>query len=141
LIAQTDKIVSSHDSDSKAGTPTRPRARPFRLILRLIWSHLRLIGAGQDVGGAASHTVGLQQSSRSSSQHEARTLYGSREEHLFSFQQGFAMESLTKGGDLASLTDLMGHKSVETTKAFYAIFEQGDLRRKHDHFSAARWGS
>ena len=43
------------------------------------------------------------------------------------------------GGDLASLADLMGHESVETTKSFYAVFEQEDLRRKHDHFSAARW--
>jgi site-specific recombinase XerD len=44
------------------------------------------------------------------------------------------------GGDLASLADLMGHESVETTKSFYAVFEQDDLRRNHDHFSAARWG-
>jgi hypothetical protein len=34
----------------------------------------------------------------------------------------------------------MGHESVETTKAFYAIFEQGDLKRKHDQFSDMRWG-
>ena len=45
------------------------------------------------------------------------------------------------GGDLASLADLMGHESVETTKAFYAVFEEGDLRRKHDEFSSARWES
>jgi site-specific recombinase XerD len=43
------------------------------------------------------------------------------------------------GGDLASLADLMGHESVETTKSFYAVFEQDDLRRKHDQFSKARW--
>jgi hypothetical protein len=54
-------------------------------------------------------------------------------------QQGFAMESLIKGGDPASLADLMGHESVETTKTFYAVLKQDDLRRKHDHFSAARW--
>jgi site-specific recombinase XerD len=45
------------------------------------------------------------------------------------------------GGDLASLADLMGHESVETTKSFCAVFEQNDLRRKHDQFSGARWGS
>ena len=39
------------------------------------------------------------------------------------------------GGDLASLADLMGHESVETTKSFYAVFEQADLWRKHDQFS------
>jgi hypothetical protein len=42
------------------------------------------------------------------------------------------------GQDL-SLADLMGHESVETTKSFYAIFEQGDLKGKHDQFSAGRW--
>jgi hypothetical protein len=45
------------------------------------------------------------------------------------------------GGDLASLADLMGRESVETTKDFYAVFEQEDLRHKHDHLSAARWRS
>jgi integrase/recombinase XerD len=56
-----------------------------------------------------------------------------------SFRHGFAKEYLMEGGDLASLADLMGHESVETTKSFYAVFEQDDLRRKHDQFSAARW--
>ena len=44
------------------------------------------------------------------------------------------------GGDLASLAGLMAHESVETTKSFYAVFEQEDLRRKHEHLSAAGWG-
>lgn len=52
---------------------------------------------------------------------------------------GVNKDHLMNGGDLASLADLMGHESVETTKSFYAVFEQEDLRRKHDHFSAARW--
>jgi hypothetical protein len=34
---------------------------------------------------------------------------------------------------------LMGHESVEITKSFYAVFEQDDLRQKHDQFSNARW--
>jgi site-specific recombinase XerD len=55
------------------------------------------------------------------------------------FRHGFAKDYLMNNGDLASLADLMGHESVETTKTFYAIFEQDDLRRKHDQFSAARW--
>ena len=57
-----------------------------------------------------------------------------------SFRHGFAKDYLMAGGDLASLADLTGHESVETTKSFYAIFEQDDLKRKHDQFSAARWG-
>ena len=57
-----------------------------------------------------------------------------------SFRHGFAKDYLMAGGDLASLADLMGHESVETTKSFYAVFEQDDLRRKHDEFCAVRCG-
>jgi site-specific recombinase XerD len=39
------------------------------------------------------------------------------------------------GGDLASLADIMGHESVETTKAFYAVFAVEDLSRKHAQYS------
>ncbi len=60
--------------------------------------------------------------------------------HPHTFRHGFAKDYLLTDGDLASLADLMGHESVETTKSFYAVFEQDDLRRKHDHFSAVRWG-
>jgi hypothetical protein len=45
-----------------------------------------------------------------------------------------------KSKGLASLVDLMGHESVETTRSFYVVFEQEDLRRKHDRFSEALWG-
>jgi site-specific recombinase XerD len=55
------------------------------------------------------------------------------------FRHRFAIDYLLNDGDLASLADLMGQESVETTKAFCAIFEQDDLRRKHDQFSQARW--
>jgi site-specific recombinase XerD len=55
------------------------------------------------------------------------------------FRHGFAKDYLMAGGDLVSLADLMGHESVETTKSFYAVFEQDDLRRKHDEFSGVRW--
>jgi site-specific recombinase XerD len=40
------------------------------------------------------------------------------------------------GGDLASLSDLMGHESVQTTRDFYAVFKREELRRKHHEFSA-----
>ena len=53
---------------------------------------------------------------------------------------GFAKDYLMNGGDLASLADLIGHESVENTKSFHAVFEQEDLRRKHERFSQARWG-
>ena len=48
------------------------------------------------------------------------------------------------GGDLASLSDLMGHASVRTTaeasvasaRDFYAVFKRDELSRKHNEFSA-----
>lgn len=52
------------------------------------------------------------------------------------FRHGFAREYLMNGGDLASLSDLMGHVSVQTTRDFYAVFKRDELRRKHNEFSA-----
>jgi hypothetical protein len=43
---------------------------------------------------------------------------------------------MMNGGDLASLSDLMGHESVQTTGDFCAVFKRDELRRKHDEFSA-----
>lgn len=61
--------------------------------------------------------------------------------HRHAFRHGFDKEYLMAGGHLASVADSMGHESVETTKSFYAVFEQDDLRRKHDQFSGVRWGN
>jgi integrase/recombinase XerD len=51
-----------------------------------------------------------------------------------------AREYLMNGGDLTTLSDLMGHESVQTTAVpagdFYAVFKRDELRRKHDEFSA-----
>jgi hypothetical protein len=35
----------------------------------------------------------------------------------------------------ASLADLMGRESVETTKRFYALFQADELAREHQQFS------
>ena len=40
------------------------------------------------------------------------------------FRHGFAIEYLMNGGDLVSLSDLMGHESVQTTRDFYAVFNK-----------------
>jgi site-specific recombinase XerD len=48
------------------------------------------------------------------------------------FRHGFAKRYLANGGDLASLSDLMGHTDVGVTKGSYAIFLTEELRRKHD---------
>jgi integrase len=52
------------------------------------------------------------------------------------FRHGFAIQYVMNGGDLATLSDLMGHESVQTTKDHYAMFKREELRRKHDEFSA-----
>lgn len=51
------------------------------------------------------------------------------------FRHAFAREFLFNGGDLASLSDLMGHSSIEVTKMFYAIFTFEELRKRHRQFS------
>jgi len=51
------------------------------------------------------------------------------------FRHAFAREYLMSGGDLATLSQLMGHGSVEVTKANYAIFNIKELQEKHRRHS------
>ena len=51
------------------------------------------------------------------------------------WRHAFARRYICKGGDLATLSDLMGHASLEITKASYAIFTKGELREKHQRYS------
>jgi site-specific recombinase XerD len=51
------------------------------------------------------------------------------------FRHFFAREFLMNGGDLATLADLLGHSSVEVTKASYAIFTVQELKEKHRRHS------
>jgi integrase/recombinase XerD len=51
------------------------------------------------------------------------------------FRHAFAREFLLNGGDLGTLSDLMGHSSVEVTKSYYAIFTVNELREKHHKHS------
>jgi len=52
-----------------------------------------------------------------------------------SFRHFFAKNYLLNGGDLASLSDLMGHSDVVVTKSSYSIFLREELQRKHDAFA------
>jgi len=52
-----------------------------------------------------------------------------------SFRHFFAREYLMNGGDLGTLSDLLGHSSVEVTKASYAIFTIQELKEKHRRYS------
>lgn len=55
-----------------------------------------------------------------------------------SFRHGFARAYLQNGGDLATLAQLMGHSDVKVTAAFYAVFTDGELARRHEMFSPLR---
>lgn len=51
------------------------------------------------------------------------------------FRHAFAKLYLMSGGDLASLSDLMGHTDVQVTKHFYSVFLKEELKRKHAQHS------
>ncbi len=51
------------------------------------------------------------------------------------FRHTFAREFLLNGGDLASVSHMMGHTQLAVTKQSYARFLTEELRDKHDRFS------
>ena len=52
-----------------------------------------------------------------------------------SFRHAFARQYIINGGDLATLSDLLGHADISVTKQFYARFDIDELRVKHHRFS------
>lgn len=52
-----------------------------------------------------------------------------------SWRHAFAREYLKDGGDLVTLSRLMGHSSVEVTAESYAVFFQNEYMDKHDRHS------
>jgi len=55
-----------------------------------------------------------------------------------SFRHGFAREYLANGGDLGTLSQLMGHSDVSVTVASYAVFRDSELAVLHEKFSPVR---
>lgn len=51
------------------------------------------------------------------------------------FRHAFGVEYLKAGGDLATLSRLMGHADVATTVRAYGLFTQDDLAEKHELYS------
>lgn len=52
-----------------------------------------------------------------------------------SFRHAFAREYILNGGDLATLSRLMGHRQVSTTVGYYAVFTNDELAARHEQFS------
>jgi integrase/recombinase XerD len=52
-----------------------------------------------------------------------------------SFRHAFAKQYLMDGGDLATLSDLLGHSDVQVTKLSYSVFITDELARKHAEHS------
>lgn len=50
------------------------------------------------------------------------------------FRHGFAREYLMSGGDLASLSEILGHSDLQTTM-IYSTFAQSELKEKHARHS------
>ncbi len=51
------------------------------------------------------------------------------------FRHAFARDMLDNGADLATVSQLLGHRSIETTARFYARWSDEELHRKHQRFS------
>jgi integrase/recombinase XerD len=51
------------------------------------------------------------------------------------FRHGFARDYVLNGGELATLSRLLGHKSTEVTAWFYAVFASKELKAAHDRYS------
>jgi len=51
------------------------------------------------------------------------------------FRHGWARGALKNGADLGTVSDILGHSSVEVTKRFYARWADDELQRRHDRFT------
>jgi site-specific recombinase XerD len=51
------------------------------------------------------------------------------------FRHGFARLYLMNGGDLGTLSDILGHSDVSVTKLFYGVFLTDELQARHARFS------
>lgn len=56
-----------------------------------------------------------------------------------SFRHSFAREYLKSGGDLATLSKIMGHEDIATTASFYAVFTENELSEEHRDHSQIRF--
>ena len=54
------------------------------------------------------------------------------------FRHGFAIQYLDAGGNLAELSDLLGHSDVSVTKLYYGSYETDRLARAAERYSPGK---
>ncbi len=52
------------------------------------------------------------------------------------FRHAFAKRTMARGGDVAFLSDLMGHSDIKITRDSYLIFRTDELQHEHDRYSS-----
>jgi len=51
------------------------------------------------------------------------------------FQHAFVGEFILNGGDIGTVSQILGHTQITVTKQFYAVWSMEELKREHDRFS------
>lgn len=51
------------------------------------------------------------------------------------FRHGWVRGALRNGADLGTVSDILGHSSIEVTKRFYARWADDELQERHDKFT------
>ncbi|MBN8594031.1 MAG: tyrosine-type recombinase/integrase [Anaerolineae bacterium] len=54
------------------------------------------------------------------------------------WRKGFAVEFILNGGDIATLSKIMGHKDVATTARYYLKFTQGQIEKSHEKYTPGK---
>ena len=55
-----------------------------------------------------------------------------------SLRHTFAKEYIRNGGDLATLSKILGHRDVSTTVNHYTVFTDREIRERHDRYSPVK---
>ena len=51
------------------------------------------------------------------------------------FRHAFAREYILNGGDMGTLSDILGHSDISVTKQYYSRFSVAELQKKHKRYS------
>lgn len=57
------------------------------------------------------------------------------------FRHGFARTYIQRGGDISTLSKLLGHEDMSITARYYAVFDEDELQEFHDKFTPMERGA